>query len=239
MRIFIIIFLAAVCFFPAEIGAESLPGWLIPLREAIYEQKLSANQVVPIYNAAKASARGNLTGPALDVALSRCEYFMGRAYQFENRNSEAADRYAEGMTLAQKAIDAAPSAAAWVMLAENLSQSCVVRSNAYAMRYGANVERYARNALTFDSRNAAAQYLIAARWVFAPAPFHNHRRGIEMMEDIIRNGNMQKDDRFNVLSAIGYAYLEQKKPDEARPWLQRSLEIYPTNKFVAGLLNNR
>jgi tetratricopeptide (TPR) repeat protein len=124
------------------------------------------------------------------------------------------------------------------MLAENISQSCAVRGTAYAMANGLKVEQYAKKALALESRRAAAQYLIAARWVFAPAPFHNIKKGIEMMEAILTGGDMEKDDRFNVYSAIGYAHVRQKKYNEARPWLLKSLEIYPTNKFARSLLEN-
>jgi tetratricopeptide (TPR) repeat protein len=124
------------------------------------------------------------------------------------------------------------------MLAENISQSCVVKPASYAMANGLKVERYAKNALAIDSRNTAAQYMIASRWVYAPSPFHNYRRGITMKEDILRQGEaaMDKDDRFNVYSAIGYAYVQQKKYREARPWLEKSLTVYPTNKFVRDIL---
>jgi tetratricopeptide (TPR) repeat protein len=104
------------------------------------------------------------------------------------------------------------------------------------MSNGLNVEKFAKNALALNSRNAAAQYIVAARWVFAPAPLNNLKRGIEMMQAILVNGDMERDDRFNVHLAIGYAYIQQKKYDEARPWLLKSLEIYPTNKFAAEQL---
>ncbi len=48
---------------------------------------------------------------------------------------------------------------------------------------------------------------------------------------------MQKDVRFNVHSAIGYVYMQQKKYNDAKPWLERALEVYPTNKFVQNMLN--
>jgi tetratricopeptide (TPR) repeat protein len=57
-----------------------------------------------------------------------------------------------------------------------------------------------------------------------------------MMQAILVNGDMEKDDLFNVHLAIGYAYIQQKKYGEARPWLLKSLEIYPTNKFAAEQL---
>jgi tetratricopeptide (TPR) repeat protein len=221
------------------LGAETLPEWLIPLREAIYEQKLQADGVKPLYQTARAAAQRHYIGADLDVALSRCEYLMGRALLFEKRENEAGVHFAEGMRLAEKALAAAPSAAGWLLLAENLSQNCVVRHWSYAMANGLDVDKFAKNALVLDSRNAAAQYLIAARWVFAPAPLHNHRKGIQMMEAILTDCDMEKDDHFNVYSAIAYAYIQQKKYADARPWLLRSLEVYPSNKFAAELLEKK
>ena len=215
---------------------DALPEWLVPLREAIYEQKLKADEVVPLYRAAQAAARQQASGTALDLALSRCEYLMGRAFQYEERNDEARVHYTEGMKLAEKALAAQPSAEGWLMRAENLSQACALGPLSFAISNGLNVEKFAKNALALNSRNAAAQYIVAARWVYAPAPLNNLKKGIEMMQAILTNGDPEKDDRFNVHIAIGYAYVQQKKYDEARPWILKSLEIYPTNKFAAEQL---
>jgi tetratricopeptide (TPR) repeat protein len=234
------LFLLFLVFCTAGLLAESLPEWLIPLREAVYEQRLTAAGVEPLYLAAKADAVRRLSaGPARDLALSRCEYFMGRVYQFDKRNADAAARYAEGLSLAENVARTAPSAGAWLLMAENLSQACAVRSTAYAMANGLSVEKYAKNALALDSRNAAAQYIVAARWVYAPPPLNNLRRGLEMMEAIITNGTMEKDDQFNVYSAIGYAYVQQRNYADAGPWLVRALEVYPSNKFARELLEKR
>jgi len=229
--------LAFLLLFPAvPSSAQTLPEWFIPLREAIYEQQLTANEIAPIYREISAIAQNSLSGTEQYITLSRCEYMMGRAYQYENRKNEAAAHYGEGMSMAQKALDMQASAEAWQMLAENLSQSCAVRSVGFAMSNGLNVEKYAKNALAMDARNAAAQIMIAARWVYAPAPFHNYRKGLEMMNAILNAGDMQKDDMFNVYLAIGYIYIQQKNNAQARVWLTRSLEIYPTNKYAQSLL---
>jgi tetratricopeptide (TPR) repeat protein len=224
--------------FLAGIGlrAESLPEWIIPLREAVYEQELKADEVRPLYQTVKTAVQEHFTGAELDTALSRCEYFMGRALQFEKRNSEAGVHYSEGMKLAEKAVTASPSAAAWLIFAENLSQNCAVRTLGYAISNGLDVDKYAKNAIALDKRNAAAQYIVAARWVYAPAPLHNHKKGIQMMQSIITEGDMEKDDMFNVYTAIAYAYIQQKKHADARPWLLQALEIYPSNKYAAELL---
>ena len=214
----------------------TIPEWLIPLREAVYEQKLTSAEIKPIYNEAKTASQNNAQGTALDAALSRCEYYMGRALLYEKLGEEARVHFVEGMRLGEKAVAEKPGAEAWLILTENLSQNCGIGPWTYAVKYGLDVEKFAKNALTFNSRNAAAQYIIAARWVFAPAPFNNIKKGIEMMDEIFTNADMDKDDIFNTNIAIGYAYIHQKKHSDARPWIQKALEIYPTNKYAAELL---
>ena len=231
-----IVFVILTLFSGVSAYSQSLPEWFIPLREAVYEQNLTADQIVPLYREASNRAQTSLSGAAQYIMLSRCEYMMGRAYQYEERKDQAASHYSEGIKWAEKALDTQASAEAWQMLAENISQSCAVRSVSYAMANGLKVERYSKNALEIDRRNAAAQIMIAARWVYAPAPFHNYRRGIEMMSVIPDESNTQKDDLFNVYVGLGYAYLQQRNNALARQWLQKSLEIYPTNKYVQSLL---
>jgi tetratricopeptide (TPR) repeat protein len=219
--------------------AETLPDWFIPLREAVYEQTLKADEIAPLFSTVQRRAEEALSGAARSVMLSRCEYMMGRAYQNEDRKEEAAARYAEGMSWAEKALKEKESAEAWQMLAENISQSCAVRSTGYAMANGLKVEQYAKKALALNKRNAACQYMIAARWVFAPWPFYDYEKGIKMMTAILSEGDMEKDDLFNVYSALGYGYIQQKKIDLARPWLLKSLEVYPSNQYALNLLKKK
>jgi len=218
------------------VSAESLPAWYLPLRDAVYEQELSSDDIYPLYKSASENAKNNLSGDSLYVMLSRCEYMMGRAYQYEEKKDKAASHYSEGINFAQKALDTKASAQAWQMLAENISQSCAVRSTSYAMSNGLNVEKYSKNALEIDKKNAAARIMLAARWVYAPWPFYDYKKGIEMMSVIPQECNSDKDDLFNVYIAIGYAYVQQKNYSGAKPWLLKCLEVYPTNKYVKTLL---
>jgi len=220
----------------ADISAEPLPQWFTPLRDAVYEQELKADEIFPLYQETSDNAKNNLSGAPLYVTLSRCEYMMGRAYQYEERKDEAAARYAEGIKWAQKALDIQASSEAWRMLAENISQSCAVKSASYAMANGLNVEKYSKNALAIDKRNAAARIMIAARWVYAPSPFNNYNKGIEMMTVIPQECDSDKDDLFNIYIAIAYAYIQQKKYSQAKPWLLKCLEVYPSNKYAQSLL---
>jgi hypothetical protein len=105
------------------------------------------------------------------------------------------------------------------------------------MANGLKVQKYSKNALALNDKNAAAKFMIAARWVYAPSPFHNYNRGIEMLSAIPNDSNMDKDDIFNVYSSLGYAYIQRKNKTQANLWLLKSLEIYPTNKYVQSLLS--
>jgi tetratricopeptide (TPR) repeat protein len=228
---FVIVFLLSTVF-PR---ADEAPDFFISLRDAVYEQNLKADEIRILYRDSLEKAK-SLAEPQKSVILSRSEYMMGRAYQYEERKDEAASRYEEGIKWAQKALEGGAGDSGWQMLAENISQSCAVKSVGYAMSNGLKVEKYAKNALELNSRNAACLYMVAARWVFAPSPFSNLKKGIQMMADIPGTGDMDRDDEFNVYSAIGYAYTQQKKYAEAKPWLLKSLEIYPSNKYVQSLL---
>ena len=215
-----------------------VPDWYLLLREVVYEQELKSDEIVPLYNSIKTHAEKSLSGAPLYVMLSRCEYMMGRVYLFEANKPLADKCFDTGMKLAEKAIQTAETDTAWQMLAENLSQVCSIRPWSYVLANGLNVAKFSENALAINKRNAAAQYLVAARWIYAPPPFHNYKKGLDMMLAIIKEGDMQKDDEFNIYSSIGYAYYLQKNYVQAKIWMQKSLEIYPTNKYVLGLINN-
>jgi tetratricopeptide (TPR) repeat protein len=230
---FLLVFL---CFFTGfSATAETLPEWFIPLREAIYEQQLTAVEIEPLYHEISNKAKTALSGDSQYLILSRSEYMMGRAYQFENKKNEAITHYDEGIKWAEKALEIRESAEAWVILAENISQSCVVRPASYAIANGLKIEKYAKNALAIDNKNAAAKFMIAARWVFAPAPFHNYNKGIEMLNAIPDSSNMEKDDMFNVYSSLSYAYIQKKNSAQASQWYSKANEIYPTNKYLKTL----
>jgi len=218
------------------LSAQVLPEWQLALREAVMGHTLSADQIKSLYDRAVTEARRSLSGVNLDLALSRSELLMGQALLDEERNTEARPHFAEGLRLAQRAQESLNIAEAWVLMSENISRLAQIGPLTYTMANGLNVERWARNALAIEPRNAAAQRLIASRWVFAPGILGNPRRGIEMMLAILENADMGKDDFFNVYSAIGYAYIELRRPAEAKPWLLRALELYPNNRFANGLL---
>jgi hypothetical protein len=235
-----VVLITGVCH---PIFTESLPDWFLPLRDAVYAEEISADAVIALYDNVVRGASNDF------LLLSRAEYFAGRALQAEGRKKEAVRHYDQGMVLAWKSLKgkekdlttatAAAAAGGYLLLAENISQLCAVNGMSYALFNGLKVETYSREVLKRDSRNAAALYLIAARYVYAPSPFYDYERGITMMTAIYEDSAviMDKDDRFNVCSALSFAYMRQKKPSDARRWAEAALGVYPTNKYARKLLD--
>jgi len=231
--LFLVVLAASV-----RVYGDELPDWYTPLRDAVYSQILTSAEIAGLYTTTRETAQKELSGAPLSVMLSRCEYMMGRSLIYEKKEDQARPCFEKGMDYAQQSLDKEPSAEGWQMLSENLSYLCTVRSTAFVMANGLKVGKYARNALDLDPGNTAAQYLIAARWVYAPAAFRDLKKGIQMMRDILTNydSRLQKDDRFNVYSSIGYGLNLQKNYKDAKDWFVKSLEVYPDNKYVKGLL---
>ncbi|MDR2211822.1 MAG: hypothetical protein LBO65_10235 [Spirochaetaceae bacterium] len=219
---------------------DRLPPWLLKLRDAVYEQVLRAEQIYPLYANAKDMAAAELSGIEQRNALSRCEYLMGRAYQYFSQNVKAIECYQRGLETAEQSLSLGGSAEGWTLRSSNLSQLCTLRSTAWAIAHGLDVSKFAENALKINPRDAAARHIVASRWVYAPAPFNDTKKGIAMMKEIL-SGNyaLQKDDLFNVYTALAYGYAREKNDAEARVWIGKALAIYPTNKFVKDELPAR
>lgn len=241
---FMIIFFVASCFFvfadDKDVFSEA-DTIINDFRDKLYEQELSAKELVSIYAHAASDLETLLKKDNLCEYYSyvaRNEYFLGRAYQYENKKDQAAEHYELGISYADKSLNIKTTVLGLLMKAECVSQSCAVRSTAYAMANGLSVGDLASQALKLDPANSAALYLQAARYIYAPGFFANQEKGRDMLYSIIElnENTMASDDAFNVYSAMGYSFIESKKNTLAISWLKKALSIYPTNKYVASLL---
>jgi tetratricopeptide (TPR) repeat protein len=211
---------------------DTLPDWLRPLREAVYEQKLKAGGVYPIY--AKALMFANaLRGVERLNYHAWCKYLMGRVYQFDGDEDTAIEYYEAGLEDAEQSLKIKETAEGWRHRAENLSQLCTLKNKFFVMANGLDVGNFSEKALSLDPKDAKAQYMIASRWVYAPSPFSDVPKGISMMKAILNgNYNREKDDLFNLYVSLAYAYNRDDNKSEARSWLNKALGVYPTNKFA-------
>ena len=229
-----------LCLNTALAGAKEPPDWFIPLRDAVYGSAGEAAHVARLGNEVEELAKQKLSGTELFNMLSYCEFLIAKAYIGE-KNDEQAERHLQrGFDYADSSVKDNPTAEGYRMMAENISQLCTLKSTAWVIANGLKVEQYAKKGLKYDKRNAACSFLIAARWVYAPAPFHNINKGINEMKKILSDSyDLQKEDYFNVYYSIAYAYNRNKKTDEAKSWLEKALNIYPENKDALNLGQGR
>jgi tetratricopeptide (TPR) repeat protein len=226
----------ALCINAVLAGAKEPPDWFTPLRDAVYGSAGDAAYIARLEGEVEELAKQKLSGTELFNMLSHCEFLIAKTYLTEKNYEQAERHFQRGFDYADSSVKDNPTAEGYRMMAENISQLCTLRSTAWVIANGLKVEQYAKKGLKYDKRNAACSFLIAARWVYAPAPFHNINKGINEMKNILSGSyDLQKEDYFNVYYSIAYAYNRGKKPDEAKSWLEKALAIYPENKDALNL----
>lgn len=163
---------------------------------------------------------------------------MGRAYFYEKDEKNAARHYEKGIEYAGAAVDENKCAESLLIYAENISAACTVKSVGWVMKWGVKIAGLDKKILKLEPSNAAALYMLNAQDVYAPKPFCSWSQGLKNMSAMLENETLVigKDDNFNIISAIGYAYMMKKDKENAKLWLEKSLEIYPNNKYVQGLI---
>ncbi|GHV68143.1 hypothetical protein AGMMS49928_06860 [Spirochaetia bacterium] len=219
-------------------GTRPLPHSFYVFRDAVYMQKSSIVQTVRLYTAAREEIEQTLSGAEMDIALSRCAYLAGLTFQAEGRKNEAAAYYDQGIAFAQNAVALQPTSEGYQYLAANLALSCWVKPLSYAIKVHDKINEYAQKALALDPHNLAAQYIIAAKYIQAPWPVGNMKKGTSLLQEITRQdtGSMEKEDVVNVYLAMAVVCQKEKKNSEAANWEGKALALYPSNNFINVLL---
>lgn len=228
------LFLILLCFFFNVSVFADIPTPVALLRDSMYTNPLKHEELILAYDATVKDVQTTLSGYDLYVALSRCEYYMGRSYAYAENKDVAGSYYDKGLEYAQKALDITEGYDALLMYGENLSQNCAVKPTSYAIAHGLKINGYAKDVLKLEPKNGAAMFLRTAQYAYAPTPFHNYRKAIKEMNEILDTPAiiLEKDDMFNVTSAIAYAYMKRKEFAEALQWIEKALTVYPTNYFA-------
>jgi tetratricopeptide (TPR) repeat protein len=227
-------------FSTALLSAEVAPDWFTPLRDAAYGGVDDAASVEHLGGTVEERAKIELSGVELYNTLSYCKFLVAKAYQNEKNDDKAKLNFQQGFDYANMSVKINPSSEGYRMMAENISQLCTLNSTAWVIANGLKVETYAKKGLGYDKRNAACAYLITARWIYAPAPFSNVKKGINQMEQILSGSyDPQKDDLFNIYYSIAYGYNRIKQPDKTKFWLDKSLSVYPENKNALELKDGK
>jgi tetratricopeptide (TPR) repeat protein len=190
-----------------------------------------------LYTQAKEDVEGTFTGSDLYTSLSRCEYLMGLSFQIEGKKNEAAAFYEQGIAWAEESLARNPTSEGYRLLGTNISLLCGVRPS-YALSNFDRIEESANRALDLDGQNLTACYLIAAKYVAAPWPFGNVRKGVSLLEEITRKNiaSMEREDLFNLYLMLELGCRKLKRNQDAQTWHENAGSLYPTNNFISVLL---
>ncbi|MDR1468478.1 MAG: hypothetical protein LBT00_04230 [Spirochaetaceae bacterium] len=227
----------------AILHAEPFPESFHVFRETVYMQNTPLLEVMRLYTQAKAdvekvfSNENGLSGVDLYTSLSRCEYLMGLSFQVEGKKNEAAAFYEQGIVWAEESLARQPTSEGFRLLGTNISLLCGARRS-YALSNFGKIEENANKAMDLNPQNFAALYLIGARYVAAPWPFSNVRKGLSLLEKITTQNTeaMEKEDRFNLYLMLELASIKLKRNEDAQMWHEKAASLYPTNNFISVLL---
>jgi tetratricopeptide (TPR) repeat protein len=219
-------------------NTRKLPHSFYLFRDSVYMQKSSAIQIVRLYNTAKTEIEQTMTEAGLYIALARCAYLAGITFQAEGRKDEAAAYYDQGIAWAENSLSIQATSEGYQYLAANIALACWVRPRSWALKHIGKVEEYAQKALALNPRNIAARYIIAAKYIQAPFPVGNMKKGAALLREILNYdlGSLEKEDLCNIYLAMALVCQKEKKTDEEKMWQERALALYPANRFRETLL---
>ena len=232
----VVIGICAFLLLPLAVHAQVYPDSFITFRDTVYLQNKTLLETMRLYTAAKQDIENLFTGANMYLALARCEYLMGLLFRAEGRNNEAAAYFEQGIAWAEESIELQPTSEGYRILGTNIAFLCEIRLS-YGIKNFGKIEENAKKALELDPGNLTARYLIAAKYVAAPWPLTNVRKGAALLEEITRQNYlaMDKEDQFNLYLMLEAACLKQRKHDEAQVWHERGAALYPTNNFIRHL----
>jgi len=223
----------------AAFYARVYPDSFNDFRETVYMQSRDLSETRRLYTTAKQDIENILTGVQKYLALSHCEYLMGISSKASGRENESATFFEQGIVWAEESLAICPTSEGYRLLGTNISFLCEVRRS-YGLRNFNKIELYANEALELDPNNLMAQHLLASKFIIAPWPFADVRRGAAILEEITRQNYLalEKEDLFGLYLMFEAACLKQKKNQEAQLWREKAEALYPTaNNFLCLLLN--
>jgi hypothetical protein len=203
--------------------------------DAFFDQSLPSPELRGLLESSR-RAFAALPEPALrDYWQSRVEYLYGFVERGDRRDAEAERRFREGYALAQRA-GAAPGGDAYRLQADLIAQLLPFHGAWYAMSNGPRIRQLAEKALALDPGNPKARLTLALFYLNAPAAGGGSDRGaLRLLHELELRADLEREDRFGVLTWLGLAYQGRREPERSRLYLSLARQVYPGNAWVRAL----
>lgn len=203
--------------------------------DAFFDESLPPPELRRLLESSRA-AFAALPEPRLrDYWQSRVEYLYGFVERGDRRDGEAERRFREGYALAQRA-GAAPAGDAYRLQADLIAQLLPYHGVWYAMNNGPRIRHLAEKALEMDPDNPKARLTLALFYLNAPAAGGgSDREALRILHELELRADLEREDRFGVLTWLGLAYQGRKEAERSRRYLSLARQVYPGNTWVRTL----
>jgi len=205
--------------------------------DALFDQSLPAAELRRLLESS-AQAFAGLADPCLrDYWQARVQYLYGFVERGEHRNKEAERRFRSGYSLAERAAGCtARGGDAFRLQADLIAQLITAHGALYAMKNGPRIRQLAERALALDPGNAKARLTLALFFLNAPAVGGgSDSEALRILHELEQRADLEREDRFGVLTWLGMAYKGRKDRERTRLYLRRAQEVYPGNTWVSSL----
>lgn len=235
-----IIFLFSAIFLSAMVGATELPAEYYTFRDAVYNCEKSLDEFEVDLSTYIYNTKQNYKDYEQDLVLARFEYIMGRGYYYALDKDNAKEHFERGMDHAKAAVNKDKNAESLLIYAENVNANCLIKNIAWVAIWAPKVPSWDKKILEMDPTCAAALFMLNGQDIYVPKLFCNFKRGVQNMILMLDNSELKfdTDDTFNTYLAIGYSYAKLKDKVNAQKWLEKSLTVYPGNKYVKDFIEN-
>jgi len=205
--------------------------------ESLNDSNRTLDYYISQYSNLVNEIKSTSTGFQQEIMLARAELYMGKIYRQKKQPENAGKLFDTAIDRCKKILKKESMIEAYLTQAECISQNCIVKNTAYAISQGPKIKTLSQKVLDQDPFYGTAKYTNNSQNIFTPAPFCNYKEGLQCLNELLTNNNyrMDKVDYYHVYSAMAYVYIQEKDFDQARYYVDKALELYPENQYLAEL----
>jgi tetratricopeptide (TPR) repeat protein len=170
--------------------------------------------------------------------LAQTHFLIGWYYHRTLNNRKLAKKHWKIMyEYADKALEIQEFSEGFRLKAEAICHLCMVTSVPWVIINGLRIKGYCEKALDLYPENGKAMFLLGGAKAYPPFWFGgNPREAIRLLKKALKMKYLELNDKYNIYTAMGVAYLKEKKYTKAIGSLEKSLLIYPGNEFSQSML---
>lgn len=176
-----------------------------------------------------------------DLTIARAAMLLGKHFTVESY-CEDSDRAKEllffALDLAKTIEDPTLQAEALAVQAEASGSLFLIDQFAYLFTYGLKSSNLTNNAWKEDPGSIRVRILRANQLLYTPGLYGGSlKRSEEVFQQLLEDlSPLAPEDLFSIYQGLGIIRTRQRRPEEAREYLQLAQALFPGNRYIPELL---